>query len=161
MTTNKGGTEDAGVWNPASGHQHTVSLWNRRFWGSCVPICRSAETGRAAVLAGASFRPYRLWGLALSVFQRLCRQYFDCVATACEVASGKPAPDIYLKVAKNLSVDPADCVVFEDVPAGIQAGKAAGMTVIAVYDDFSSHMEQEKRQLADRYIDSFLDLFQE
>lgn len=89
------------------------------------------------------------------------RQYFDCVATACEVASGKPAPDIYLKVAKNLSIDPADCVVFEDVPAGIQAGKAAGMTVIAVYDDFSSHMEQEKRQLADRYIDSFLDLFQE
>ena len=46
------------------------------------------------------------------------RSYFGVVATACEVAAGKPAPDIYLKVAAELGVQPEKCLVFEDVPAG-------------------------------------------
>ena len=80
------------------------------------------------------------------------------VATACEVAAGKPAPDIYLNVAGRLQVDPQDCVVFEDVPAGIQAGKRAGMTVFAVEDAFSLDMKEEKKQLADYYIRDYFEL---
>ena len=38
-------------------------------------------------------------------------------------AAGKPAPDVYLKVAEDLKVDPETCLVFEDVPNGILAGK--------------------------------------
>ncbi|MFR3727486.1 HAD family hydrolase [Lacrimispora sp.] len=82
-------------------------------------------------------------------------QYFQVVATSCEVAAGKPAPDIYLKVAEELSVSPSHCLVFEDVPAGILAGKRAGMTVCAVDDEFSREMEEEKRQLADYYISDY------
>lgn len=82
-------------------------------------------------------------------------QYFQVVATSCEVAAGKPAPDIYLKVAKELSVSPSDCLVFEDVPAGILAGKRAGMTVCAIEDEFSREMEVEKRQLADYFISDY------
>lgn len=82
-------------------------------------------------------------------------QYFQVVATACEVTAGKPAPDIYLKVAKELSISPAHCLVFEDVPAGILAGKRAGMTVCAVDDEFSRDMEGEKRQLADYFIGDY------
>ncbi len=78
--------------------------------------------------------------------------YFDCVMTGCEVAKGKPAPDIYLAVAKQLEVAPADCLVFEDIVQGIQAGKAAGMQVCAVDDAFSRAQEKEKRNLADYYI---------
>ncbi len=85
--------------------------------------------------------------------------YFRQVTTACEVAAGKPAPDIYLKVAKDLGVRPEDCAVFEDVPAGILAGKSAGMTVVAVDDAFSAHLAEEKERLADCRIHSFLDLF--
>lgn len=85
--------------------------------------------------------------------------YFDQVTTACEVAAGKPAPDIYLKVATDLGVSPRDCAVFEDVPAGIRAGKSAGMTVVAVDDPFSDHLMEEKERLADCRIHSFLDLF--
>ena len=48
------------------------------------------------------------------------------------VARGKPAPDPYLLGAELLGADPADCVVLEDAPAGIAAGRAAGMTVWAV-----------------------------
>ncbi len=85
-------------------------------------------------------------------------RYFRAVATACEVAAGKPAPDIYLEVARRLGAEPARCLVFEDVPAGIQAGKRAGMTVIAVEDDFSKEMRQEKEQLADGRIDDYYEL---
>lgn len=56
-------------------------------------------------------------------------KYFREVVTACEVPFGKPAPDIYLEVAKRLGAKQEDCLVFEDVPAGIMAGKRAGMTV--------------------------------
>lgn len=86
------------------------------------------------------------------------RDYFQVVTTACEVAAGKPSPDIYLKVAENLGVPPRDCLVFEDVPAGIMAGKRAGMQVVAVYDDFSAAMEPEKRELADEYINDYREL---
>ena len=79
-------------------------------------------------------------------------QYFQIVTTACEVTAGKPAPDIYLKVAKELSVEPSSCLVFEDIPAGILAGKRAGMTVCAIDDEFSREMEAEKRQLADYFV---------
>lgn len=84
--------------------------------------------------------------------------YFQVVATACEVAAGKPAPDIYLNVAERLGVEPDRCMVFEDVPAGILAGKAAGMTVCAVEDHFSFPMREEKRKLADYYIRNYYEL---
>lgn len=80
------------------------------------------------------------------------REFFDTVRTSCEVAKGKPAPDVYLKAAEDLQVDPVECLVFEDVPSGILAGKRAGMTVCAVDDAFSRPYEKEKRELADYYI---------
>lgn len=80
---------------------------------------------------------------------------FHTVATACEVAAGKPAPDIYLKVAKDLQVLPQECLVFEDIPAGIRAGKAAGMLVYAVDDEFSRGMKEEKTALADFFIHDY------
>jgi pseudouridine-5'-monophosphatase len=44
----------------------------------------------------------------------------------------KPAPDIYLEAARQLGVPPEQCVVFEDAPAGVAAGKAAGAQVVCV-----------------------------
>lgn len=87
-------------------------------------------------------------------------EYLQVVTTACEVAKGKPEPDIYLEVARRLHVSPADCVVFEDIPAGILAGKKAGMTVIAVEDEFSTDLTEEKKSLADGYINDYFDLLQ-
>ena len=84
--------------------------------------------------------------------------YLQVITTACEVNAGKPEPDIYLEVAKRLGVDPEDCVVFEDVPAGILAGKRAGMTVIAVEDDFSKGMREEKCSLADGFINDYFEI---
>jgi mannitol-1-/sugar-/sorbitol-6-phosphatase len=51
--------------------------------------------------------------------------------TSNDVTSGKPAPEPYVKGAALLAVPPARCLVFEDAPAGIRAGKAAGCRVVA------------------------------
>jgi mannitol-1-/sugar-/sorbitol-6-phosphatase len=56
--------------------------------------------------------------------------------TADDVERGKPDPQPYVAGAAALAVDPADCLVIEDAPAGIEAGKAAGMTVLAVVTTF-------------------------
>lgn len=85
-------------------------------------------------------------------------EYLDVITTACEVKAGKPEPDIYLEAARRLSVKPEDCIVFEDIPAGIIAGKRAGMTVIAVEDDFSREMKDEKCGLSDGFIDDYFEL---
>lgn len=86
------------------------------------------------------------------------KPYFQTVVTACEVKAGKPEPDIYLKVARDLEKDPGECLVFEDVPAGILAGKRAGMTVCAVDDAFSRDMEKEKRDMADYFIMDYFEI---
>jgi len=56
----------------------------------------------------------------------------EVLVTAEEVEDGKPHPAGYLRAAELLGVDPAHSVVLEDAPAGVEAGRAAGMTVIAV-----------------------------
>jgi HAD superfamily hydrolase (TIGR01509 family) len=80
---------------------------------------------------------------------------FDAVRTSCEVEKGKPHPDIFLKVAEDLGIEPENCMVFEDVPNGLVAANNAGMKSVAIHDDFSKHMEVEKRELSDFYINTY------
>lgn len=82
-------------------------------------------------------------------------EYFDSIHTANEVEKGKPAPDIYLLVAKDLDVEPEKCLIFEDIVQGIMAGKNAGMTTCAVYDDYSKDDDANKRKTADYYIEDY------
>lgn len=84
--------------------------------------------------------------------------YFDSIRTSCEVEHGKPAPDIYLLVAKDLDAKPENCLVFEDVPAGLMAGNSAGMYTCAVADAFSAHMETEKRNLSKLWVNDYSEL---
>ncbi len=56
----------------------------------------------------------------------------DVFVTFDDITNGKPHPEPYLLGASKLGVNPAECLVFEDAPAGIEAGKAAGMKVIGV-----------------------------
>lgn len=83
---------------------------------------------------------------------------FGCIMTSCEVNKGKPAPDIYLEVAKTLQVLPKECIVFEDIPMGILAGKNANMDVCAVFDEYSIDQDDKKYRLANYYIHSYHDI---
>ncbi len=85
-------------------------------------------------------------------------ELFDAIRTSCEVGAGKPAPDVYLRVAEDLGVKPKHCLVFEDVPMGILAGKNAGMKVCAIDDWFSRGQSDKKRALADYYIKDYNDI---
>lgn len=59
-------------------------------------------------------------------------EFFAVSVAGDEVEKGKPDPDLFLEAARRLHVDPGDCVVIEDTPAGVEAGRSAGMLVIAV-----------------------------
>jgi sugar-phosphatase len=61
------------------------------------------------------------------------------VVTPERVAAGKPDPEGYLLAAAELGADPAACVVLEDAPAGIEAGRRAGMHVVGVLTTHDAH----------------------
>lgn len=82
-------------------------------------------------------------------------KYFDSIRTSCEVPRSKPFPDVYLQAAKDLGTHPENCLVFEDTVAGATAAKAAGMRVIAVYDEISAESRAQLEQLAELYIMDF------
>jgi mannitol-1-/sugar-/sorbitol-6-phosphatase len=64
----------------------------------------------------------------------------DVLVTPERLSHGKPDPEGYLLAASLLGAEPADCLVFEDAPAGIEAGRAAGMHVVGIT---TTHAPQE------------------
>ena len=60
----------------------------------------------------------------------LARYFGDAIYSSSMVRNGKPAPDIFLFAADKMGATPADCIVIEDSPFGIQGAVAAGMTAI-------------------------------
>ena len=58
------------------------------------------------------------------------RNYFDVIVADVDVAKGKPDPEVFLKVAEKLNIDPKNCLVFEDSPVGAKAAENAGMKAI-------------------------------
>jgi HAD superfamily hydrolase (TIGR01509 family) len=65
---------------------------------------------------------------------------WDAVVTGEDIAEKKPAPDIFLKTARQLSQPPDTCVVVEDAINGVQAAKAAGMRCVAVAHTFAAEL---------------------
>jgi HAD superfamily hydrolase (TIGR01509 family) len=63
---------------------------------------------------------------------------FDLIVSGKDVPRGKPAPDIYLKVSRELEVSTENCLVLEDTPAGVTAAKSAGMKVIAIPNAYTA-----------------------
>lgn len=76
------------------------------------------------------------------------------VVTADDVARGKPDPEPYVLGARRLGVDPARCLVVEDAPSGVRAGRAAGAVVVALR---TTHADTALTE-ADAVVDDLLDL---
>ncbi|MFD9213731.1 HAD-IA family hydrolase [Streptomyces sp. NPDC059544] len=88
--------------------------------------------GTAALLGSL---PAERWAVVTSATRRLAEARLAEVGVrpktliaADDITRGKPDPEPFLLAARTLGVDPARCVVFEDAPAGLAAGRAAGMT---------------------------------
>jgi len=80
-----------------------------------------------AVASGGSRRIVELTLDALGI-----RSLFDAVVCVEDYARGKPFPDAFLEAARRLHVAPAECLVFEDSPLGVEAAAAAGMQCVFV-----------------------------
>lgn len=80
--------------------------------------------------------------------------YFEATTSAKEITRGKPDPEVFLKAAGKIGLAPSDCVVVEDAPVGVKAGKAAGSAVIGITGTVS------RRHLAgaDLIVDSLREL---
>lgn len=59
-------------------------------------------------------------------------ELFDAIIDGNKVSKAKPDPEVFLLGAKELGLDPSECVVFEDAYAGVQAAKAGGMMAIGI-----------------------------
>ncbi len=111
-----------------------------------------ADTDGVHALPGAAelLAPEGAWGLEVAIVTSCTAPLAEArlaaaelvmpsiVVTAERTQRGKPDPDPYLLAADLLGLRPEDCLVLEDAPAGIAAGRAAGMQVVAVrtsYDD--------------------------
>ncbi|WP_030987183.1 HAD-IA family hydrolase [Streptomyces sp. NRRL S-1813] len=83
--------------------------------------------------------PAERWAVVTSATARLAEARLDAAGirtktliAADDISRGKPDPEPFLLAAERLGVDPARCVVFEDAPAGLAAGRAAGMLTVAL-----------------------------
>ncbi|MFH8367043.1 HAD-IA family hydrolase [Streptomyces sp. NPDC018031] len=92
--------------------------------------------GTAELIAGLAAHP---WAVVTSANGQLARARLaeagirpPVLVTADDITRGKPDPEPFLLAAERLAVDPARCVVFEDAPAGLSAGRAAGMRTVAL-----------------------------
>ncbi|MFE9926627.1 HAD family hydrolase [Streptomyces sp. NPDC005774] len=90
--------------------------------------------------------PAERWAVVTSATRRLAEARLAAagilpktLVAADDITRGKPDPEPYLLAARVLGVDPAHCVVFEDAPAGLQAGRAAGMTTVALATTHQAH----------------------
>lgn len=64
-------------------------------------------------------------------------RFFDQITSSSEVNKGKPEPDLFLKAADKMHLDPSACAVFEDSISGIKAATNAGMFTIGICNTFS------------------------
>jgi beta-phosphoglucomutase len=84
------------------------------------------------------------------------QKHFDFIITGDEVPRAKPFPDPYLTAAREIGVSPADCVVVENAPLGIEAAKSAGMYCVAI----ETTLAREYLQSADCILTDIRDLLQ-
>ena len=77
---------------------------------------------------------------------------FDFVATRDDVEHGKPDPEIYQLVARDLNIPASECLVIEDSPSGVQAALAAGMWCVAVTTPFTRQRIHTSQLLDLRWI---------
>jgi HAD superfamily hydrolase (TIGR01509 family) len=68
------------------------------------------------------------------------RHYFSAIVSANDVEKSKPHPETFLKCAALISLDPKDCIVFEDTPKGVECAMHAGMKAVVILGE---HQKEE------------------
>lgn len=116
-----------------------------------------AGKGTKLALATASFRSYA----EMAMERTGVLPYLSALVSGDEVSCGKESPEIYLKAAELLGVEPSRCAVFEDLEAGIRGARDGGFISIAVHEKRPAEASRRLKGLADRYIYSFSEMMEE
>jgi beta-phosphoglucomutase len=87
-------------------------------------------SGLGVALAVATSAPPK--NIVFTLDELDLRRHFAAVVGAADVKQGKPHPDVFLKAAEKLNVDPSACIVFEDAPMGVEAARRAGMRAVVI-----------------------------
>ena len=82
-------------------------------------------------------------------------KYFDLTVAGDDLAQSKPEPEPYLLAAKNLKLQPSECLAIEDNPVGIEAAKRAKIQVVGISYIYPLHMLQRK---ANWTVDNFMEI---
>ena len=139
-------------WNEMAAHKYRYEIPLKKGVREFLNVCKKNKI----VMGIATSNSVELLSYFLKAHE--LHSYFEVVITGSDGLRGKPAPDMYLEVAKRLAVKPEKCLVFEDIIPGILAGKRAGMRVCAVDDFYSKDITDKKIEEADYFIESFEDI---
>ena len=88
-------------------------------------------------------------------------KYFSRTFSCCDEDTTKSKPDIFIKAAEFLGTEIRKTIVFEDALHAVKSAKAAGFTVVAVYDDSMADLQPEINQLADYHYDCWSDFVEQ
>jgi HAD superfamily hydrolase (TIGR01509 family) len=118
----------------------TITLRNTELMPGVIELLAQLSTHgyRLAVATAADRAWVEQW---LGHFK--ITSFFDSISTSDDIVNNKPAPDVYLHAAQQLGIAPQKCLVFEDSPVGVQAARAAQMTVVAVPNRVTRNLKFE------------------
>ncbi len=125
----------------------------RRFPGKAgaSDLVRALHVAGARLAIGSSGPPENV----RAVLTRLpAGSLFEATTDGSEIRHGKPHPEVFLKAAAKISLPPERCVVVEDAPVGVDAGKEAGCAVVAV----TGTAPRSRLEAADLVVDSLREL---
>jgi beta-phosphoglucomutase family hydrolase len=135
---------------------HKEALFRRFAAGSVTPlpgavelVRRTRQEGRRMALVTSTPRA----NIDFMLGQIGLADAFEAIVAAEDVSRGKPDPEGYLLAARRLDVPPERCLVIEDAPGGIEAGRRAGMRTLAV----ATTHPREELNAADAIVDSLDD----
>jgi beta-phosphoglucomutase-like phosphatase (HAD superfamily) len=125
---------DHGLALPIDALTHTKEMTYRRLVPEATPIdIVIAEARRFYGVCPLAVASGGLKAVVIETLESLgIASLFDAVVGSEDVVHGKPAPDVFLRAAEHLGVDPKMCVVFEDAPAGLEAARRAGMRAVDI-----------------------------
>jgi HAD superfamily hydrolase (TIGR01509 family) len=112
------------------GHLHAMP-------GAASVVSKMRMLGLRVALATSGHQRY----VEIALHELGLQNAFDAVVTGDTVTRGKPAPDIFLRAAELLNVDPSTCIVLEDAPHGVAAARSAGMTAVAVPNELTHDLD--------------------
>ncbi len=84
---------------------------------------------------------------------------FDFFITVNDVGKGKGFPDIYLKAAEKMGIEPSECMVFEDILTALTSAKSAGFYCVAMYDESSRNDMEKIKEISDKFIFDFKEMY--